>query len=141
MDNEPEAKRMAAAVAAAAAAAAANAADPFGALRSPGMQRGPMIGMPAASMMTLGACSTEEVAVPDKMVGLSKLATTHIGLEGTNINISMIMNLFSVLVIGRGGEQISRLQAESGAKIQMAPDSAGLPDRICTITGTREAIT
>jgi far upstream element-binding protein len=43
-------------------------------------------------------------------------------------------------VIGRGGEQISRLQAESGAKIQMAPDSAGLPDRTCTITGSREAI-
>ncbi|XP_046643900.1 far upstream element-binding protein 1-like isoform X6 [Daphnia pulicaria] len=114
MENEPDAKRMAAAVAAAAAAAAANAADPFGALRSPGMQgRGPMMGMPAASMMNLGPISTEEVAVPDKMVGL---------------------------IIGRGGEQISRLQAESGAKIQMAPDSAGLPDRTCTITGSREAI-
>jgi hypothetical protein len=73
MENEPDAKRMAAAVAAAAAAAAANAADPFGALRSPGMQgRGPMMGMPAASMMNLGPISTEEVAVPDKMVGLSE---------------------------------------------------------------------
>lgn len=48
---------------------------------------------------------------------------------------------YIIPVIGRGGEQISRLQAESGAKIQMAPDSAGLPDRICTITGSREAIT
>jgi hypothetical protein len=77
MENEPDAKRMAAAVAAAAAAAAANAADPFGALRSPGMAgRGPMLGMPAASMMgALGPVSTEEVAVPDKMVGLSKYSS------------------------------------------------------------------
>lgn len=43
-------------------------------------------------------------------------------------------------VIGRGGEQISRLQNESGCKIQMAPDSAGMPDRSCTLTGSREAI-
>merc|ERR1712127_456388 len=114
MENEPDSKRIAAAVAAAAAAAAAANADPFGALRSPGMQgRGPMMSMPAGMMGGLGPVSTEEVAVPDKMVGL---------------------------IIGRGGEQISRLQAESGAKIQMAPDSAGLPDRTCTITGSREAI-
>lgn len=44
-------------------------------------------------------------------------------------------------VIGRGGEQITRLQAESGCKIQMAPDSGGQPDRLCTLTGSREAIT
>lgn len=45
-----------------------------------------------------------------------------------------------VVVIGRGGEQITRLQAESGCKIQMAPDSGGNPDRLCTLTGSREAI-
>ena len=44
----------------------------------------------------------EQVFVPDNMVGL---------------------------IIGRGGEQISRLQAESKCKIQMAPDSQGLPHR------------
>ena len=44
----------------------------------------------------------EEILVPDKMVGL---------------------------IIGRGGDVISRLQLESGAKIQMAPDGLGLPDR------------
>ncbi|XP_026750749.1 far upstream element-binding protein 3 isoform X2 [Galleria mellonella] len=55
----------------------------------------------------------ERIRVPDKMVGL---------------------------IIGRGGEQITRLQAESGCKIQMAPDSGGQPDRICTLTGSREAI-
>lgn len=46
----------------------------------------------------------------------------------------------SVAVIGRGGEQISRLQTESGCKIQMAPDSGGLPERVCTLTGNAQAI-
>lgn len=43
-------------------------------------------------------------------------------------------------VIGRGGEQITRLQAESGCKIQMAPDSNGMPDRMCTLTGNAQSI-
>ncbi|KAF3819703.1 hypothetical protein GH733_015212 [Mirounga leonina] len=45
---------------------------------------------------------TEEYKVPDGMVGF---------------------------IIGRGGEQISRIQQESGCKIQIAPDSGGLPER------------
>lgn len=49
-----------------------------------------------------------------------------------------MLNIFTV--IGRGGEQITRLQAESGCKIQMAPDSQGMPERICSLSGTREAI-
>ncbi|KAG1649351.1 Far upstream element-binding protein 1 [Nymphon striatum] len=57
--------------------------------------------------------ATEEYKVPDKMVGL---------------------------IIGRGGEQITRLQADSGCKVQMAADSGGLPDRSCSLTGTRAAI-
>lgn len=59
------------------------------------------------------AITVEEWKVPDKMVGL---------------------------IIGRGGEQITRLQAESGCKVQMAADSGGLPERTCTLTGTRQAI-
>jgi len=55
----------------------------------------------------------EEILVPDKMVGL---------------------------IIGRGGDVISRLQMESGAKIQMAPDGLGLAERTCTVTGTKAAI-
>ena len=43
--------------------------------------------------MQLGGVSSEQLMVPDKMVGL---------------------------IIGRGGEQITRLQAESGCKIQMS---------------------
>lgn len=59
------------------------------------------------------APAVEEWSVPDKMVGL---------------------------IIGRGGEQISRLQAESGCKIQMAPDCGGMSERPCTLTGPRHAI-
>lgn len=43
-------------------------------------------------------------------------------------------------VIGRGGEKITKLQAMSGCKIQMAPDSLGMPDRICSLSGTSEAV-
>lgn len=50
---------------------------------------------------------TEEYKVPDGMVGF---------------------------IIGRGGEQISRIQQESGCKIQIAPDSGGLPERSCMLT-------
>ncbi|XP_077779032.1 far upstream element-binding protein 3-like isoform X13 [Podarcis muralis] len=56
---------------------------------------------------------TEEFKVPDKMVGF---------------------------IIGRGGEQISRIQAESGCKIQIAPDCGGLVERPCMLTGTPESI-
>ena len=61
----------------------------------------------------MGGAATEIMMVPDKMVGL---------------------------IIGRGGEQITRLQAESGCKIQMAQDSQGMPERQCTLTGAPGAI-
>ncbi|XP_052091444.1 far upstream element-binding protein 1-like isoform X3 [Mytilus californianus] len=61
----------------------------------------------------LGMVVTEEFRVPDKMVGL---------------------------IIGKGGEQITRLQAETGCKIQIAPDSGGLPDRPCQLTGSAASI-
>ncbi|XP_061879256.1 far upstream element-binding protein 1 [Entelurus aequoreus] len=56
---------------------------------------------------------SEEYKVPDGMVGF---------------------------IIGRGGEQISRLQQESGCKIQIAPDSGGMPDRSVNLTGPPESI-
>ena len=62
---------------------------------------------------TQGPQSSEVIMVPDKMVGL---------------------------IIGGGGEQITRLQAETGCKIQMAADSQGMPERQCTLTGTPQAI-
>lgn len=35
--------------------------------------------------------------------------------------IQMFFSIFFLQVIGRGGEQISRIQQESGCKIQIAP--------------------
>ncbi|XP_053484385.1 far upstream element-binding protein 1 isoform X4 [Ictalurus punctatus] len=57
--------------------------------------------------------TSEEFKVPDGMVGF---------------------------IIGRGGEQISRIQQESGCKIQIAPDSGGMPDRCVTLTGSPDSI-
>ena len=54
------------------------------------------------------------------------------------IALKQFNNVFTV--IGRGGEQITRLQSETGCKIQMAPESGGLPERVCTLTGSREAV-
>ncbi|XP_071008852.1 far upstream element-binding protein 3-like isoform X6 [Oncorhynchus clarkii lewisi] len=59
------------------------------------------------------AIMTEDFKVPDKMVGF---------------------------IIGRGGEQITRIQLESGCKIQIAAESGGMMDRPCTLTGSPENI-
>merc|ERR1719474_141656 len=56
---------------------------------------------------------TEQIYVPDNMVGL---------------------------LIGRGGENITRMQQESQCKIQMSQDNQGQPTRLCTLTGPPEAI-
>nr|XP_023672759.1 far upstream element-binding protein 3-like [Paramormyrops kingsleyae] len=54
------------------------------------------------------------------------------------MSFSLIISLLSV--IGRGGEQITKIQLESGCKIQIASDSGGLLERPCTLTGTPESI-
>ncbi|XP_026099890.1 far upstream element-binding protein 3-like [Carassius auratus] len=59
------------------------------------------------------AIITEDYKVPDKMVGF---------------------------IIGRGGEQITRIQLESNCKIQIASESGGMMDRPCTLTGTPDSI-
>lgn len=55
-----------------------------------------------------------------------------------------IPNRFVGLIIGRGGEQINKLQSETGAKIQVAPDpppgQIAPPDRHVSINGTQEAV-
>uniref|UniRef100_A0A672HR37 K Homology domain-containing protein n=1 Tax=Salarias fasciatus TaxID=181472 RepID=A0A672HR37_SALFA len=64
-------------------------------------------------LKSISMSTSEEFKVPDGMVGF---------------------------IIGRGGEQISRLQQESGCKIQIAPDSGGMPERSVTLTGPPESI-
>jgi len=44
------------------------------------------------------------------------------------------------LVIGRGGESIKRLQADSGCKIRIAQDNNGTTERTCTLTGSQYSI-
>ncbi|XP_047134246.1 far upstream element-binding protein 2 isoform X5 [Hydra vulgaris] len=64
----------------------------------------------------IGSMLVEDVSIPNKLVGL---------------------------VIGRGGEMINRLQSDSGAKIQVAPDPPPNMmdiDRQITITGSSEAV-
>ncbi|XP_054249249.1 far upstream element-binding protein 3 [Indicator indicator] len=81
-----------------------------------GVQKRPLddgVGNQLGALVHQRAVVTEEFKVPDKMVGF---------------------------IIGRGGEQISRIQAESGCKIQIAPDSGGMPERPCVLTGTPESI-
>merc|ERR1719259_440888 len=64
-------------------------------------------------MMQQEGAVTEQIYVPDNMVGL---------------------------LIGRGGENITRMQQESQCKIQMSQDNQGQPTRLCTLTGPPEAI-
>ncbi|KAJ8379729.1 hypothetical protein SKAU_G00005070 [Synaphobranchus kaupii] len=71
------------------------------------------VGNQLGAMVHQRAIMTEEYKVPDKMVGF---------------------------IIGRGGEQITRIQLESGCKIQIAADSGGMMDRPCTLTGSPENI-
>uniref|UniRef100_A0A668A7M9 Far upstream element (FUSE) binding protein 1 n=1 Tax=Myripristis murdjan TaxID=586833 RepID=A0A668A7M9_9TELE len=68
---------------------------------------------PSDRKYQLTGSTSEEFKVPDGMVGF---------------------------IIGRGGEQISRMQQESGCKIQIAPDSGGMPERSVTLTGTPDSI-
>ncbi|XP_058806260.1 far upstream element-binding protein 3 [Phymastichus coffea] len=70
-------------------------------------------GSTVSNASSVGGICNEDIRVPDKMVGL---------------------------IIGRGGEQISRLQSETGCKIQMASESGGGVERICTLTGPRDAV-
>ncbi|CAH2316012.1 far upstream element-binding 3 isoform X3 [Pelobates cultripes] len=81
-----------------------------------GVQKRPLddgVGNQLGALVHQRTVMTEEFKVPDKMVGF---------------------------IIGRGGEQISRIQTESGCKIQIAPDSGGMPERSCVLTGAPESI-
>merc|ERR1712123_538239 len=57
--------------------------------------------------------TTEEYPVPDNMVGL---------------------------IIGRGGDQITKIQADTGCRVAVVPQPTGSVTRPCTLTGTAEQI-
>merc|ERR1712127_503431 len=64
-------------------------------------------------MMQSGAVFNEDYKIPNNLVGL---------------------------VIGRGGEQIKKIQSESQCKIRIASESDGTPERSCTLIGSQEQI-
>lgn len=81
-----------------------------------GMSAAPMMGqMPQQGISPGGVQDNhcETIEVPDNTVGL---------------------------IIGRGGDQISNIQATSHCRVQMAPDSGGQSVRQCTLHGTQESI-
>lgn len=45
-----------------------------------------------------------------------------------------------VSVIGRGGETLHKIVAETNCKLNIAHDSGGLPERIVTLVGTKDSI-
>lgn len=95
---------------------------------------------------TIGIPEAKKLAVSDDKGIVQQLATMQAQRSGGGIANPITVEEWKVpdkmvgLIIGRGGEQITRLQAESGCKVQMAADSGGLPERICTLTGTRQSI-
>ena len=77
---------------------------------------GDLASLPLSNQLTL----QEDYKIPDKFVGL---------------------------IIGKGGEQITRLQAETGCKVQISParmdggfGSSSVPDRVASLSGSRDAI-
>jgi len=69
-------------------------------------------------------------------------STTYgaIGPDLNHVGFLMVQDRMVGLIIGQGGEQIIRLEAESGCRIQMAQDSRGLAERQCTLNGPHTAI-
>lgn len=75
----------------------------------------------------IGETVVETIEVPDNAVGLGmreySLPSNH-----------------CFLVIGRGGEQISQIQQQSGCRVQMAGESLGNGMRQCTLQGPKHCI-
>ncbi|KAL3871210.1 hypothetical protein ACJMK2_039223 [Sinanodonta woodiana] len=44
------------------------------------------------------------------------------------------------IVIGKGGEMIKKIQAETGAKVQFQQDDGQSPERVCAITGPPDRV-
>lgn len=48
--------------------------------------------------------------------------------------------LLKFTVIGRGGENIMKMQRETGCRIQITQSIPGTKERPCTLSGTQEQI-
>lgn len=45
-----------------------------------------------------------------------------------------------LIVIGRGGEQISQIQSQTNCRVQMSPESDGNNMRQCTLQGSKMSV-
>lgn len=72
---------------------------------------------------------------------LAKVGITPIGSQ-QHISVELqLPNRLVGLVIGKGGESIQRMQNESGAKIQVAPDGSEVSGiRMCTVSGSPDQV-
>jgi far upstream element-binding protein len=83
------------------------------------------------SMEDPQAVAQAAIAKVGAQLGLPHMMTVEIKIPNRMVG----------LVIGRGGEMITRLQAESGARIQVAPDGSEVSgERQVTICGTQDTI-
>ncbi|KAL7667851.1 hypothetical protein ACOME3_008580 [Neoechinorhynchus agilis] len=83
----------------------------------------------------------------NKQLGLSKQVTGELATVPSLLHTEhlRIPDSFVGLVIGKGGEKIAKIQTDSACKVQIAQElikgEAGENmDRLCTLTGNREAI-
>jgi len=44
------------------------------------------------------------------------------------------------VVIGKGGDMINQIQDQTGTRIQFKPEEPMMPDRICTVSGSKEGV-
>ncbi|XP_003425215.1 far upstream element-binding protein 3 isoform X2 [Nasonia vitripennis] len=84
--------------------------------------------------------SLEDVSEPEPKKLASIMPDPLLSLRGNSSAADQPVSAAALGVIGRGGEQITRLQSETGCKIQMAAESGGMPERTCTLTGSRDAV-
>lgn len=88
-----------------------------------------------------------------KLIYFDHLNTSNIALRITHLrnwiwgmfNVGVLVNLellgsLLFAVIGKGGENITKLQAQTGCRIQIAQECAENNERPCTLTGTPEQI-
>ncbi|CAF2398497.1 unnamed protein product [Rotaria sp. Silwood2] len=106
---------------------------------------------------------TQTNSLPPPVLRAQQIAqqiNSQLGVKTSNDSISLplsnqltfqedykIPDKFVGLIIGKGGEQIIRLQAESGCKVQICqlrpeplPGGPNPPDRLANLCGTRDAI-
>ncbi|XP_028407680.1 far upstream element-binding protein 3-like [Dendronephthya gigantea] len=89
---------------------------------------------------------SNDIVIDAKAIAMQVAANIaqRAGLQSMPVEDLKIPNKYVGLIIGKGGEQINKLQSETGARVQVAPDpppgAMPPPDRAVTISGNPEAV-